>query len=153
MMLGSRMYYPFVDDTSAILQHSIAQLRKELEGIVKTLPASNVDPRAANSGSAVSRQVISVAPAASSSQTLVDLSTDEICKFCVEHSIPEAADALRQQAIDGRALSQLLRCVDLQSLDFAVTLQSRLGLPTLGASLRLIYEAHSAFPPASGRYK
>jgi hypothetical protein len=142
MMLGSRMYYEFTDHTPATLARSITQLKKEID----THIARRDDVPIGKSGSDV--KVIEVAPMRSASikgNRLLDMTVDDVCAFCKDHKVPELSDAIRKHGIDGRAIAQLLRCSDNNTITYAATLQTSLGTATLGPVLRFVYEINLTF--------
>src|SRR5690348_4703321 len=105
MMLGSRMYYEFIDETPAVLHRGLTTLKKELEGHLAGRSESRPDTAV---------PLINVAPArdsrsGDSGHVLLDMTVDGVCAFCKQHSLDEESVALRKHSIDGRALCQLLR--------------------------------------------
>lgn len=141
-MLGTQLYYEFLDDSPTTLQRSLAQLKKELESkgvprngearLVPTVPLK-----------------IAVAEAVFADevpQGLDVMSVEQVCAWCMQHQISDSViAAVRAHALSGPAVRQLLRCSDLNTIAFATALASALAIPTLGPVLAFIATLQLSF--------
>ncbi len=155
-MLGTQLYYEFIDEAPTPLQRSLKQLRKELDGrgvprigdrssTLASVPAS------AGLGPSSGKRPSATLPVATAELVIVaekgleSMGVEEVAGWCQQRGLVDMVAVARQHSLSGKALHHLLQCSDAHTLVFVTTLARALGVESLGTVLEFLRELSESF--------